>query len=96
MCSYNKIKHLAVKLPVQQTIDPDKTYHPNGYIPDWDYMEAFMEGINQQAQARLNEHKEGKLEYTTLDSKIGYTPVDTKTWKEFKVGDLFDVENNSL
>ena len=28
--------------------------------PDWDYMEAFMEQINQQAQARLDEYKEGK------------------------------------
>ena len=91
MCSYNKIKHLTVKLPIQPTIDPDKTYHPEGYVPDWNYMEAFMEQINQQAQARLNEYKEGKLEYTTLDSKIGYTPVDTKSWAEFKVGDLFDV-----
>ena len=35
----------------------------------------------------------GKLEYTTLDSKIGYTPVDTKSWAEFKVGDLFEIEN---
>ena len=60
--------------------------------PDWDYMEAFMEQINQQAQARLNEYKEGKLEYTTSD-KIGYTPVDTKSWAEFKVGDLFEIEN---
>ena len=34
-----------------------------------------------------------KLEYTTLDSKIGYTPIDTKTWKEFKIGDLFETNN---
>ena len=35
----------------------------------------------------------GKLEYTTLDSKIGYTPVDTKSWAEFKIGDLFETNN---
>ena len=29
--------------------------------------------------------------YSNLDSKIGYTPVDTESWAEFKVGDLFDV-----
>lgn len=68
-----------IKLPVDQTGQPD-----------WDYMEAFMEQINQQAQARLDEYKEGKLEYTTLDSKIGFTPVDTESWAEFKVGDLFE------
>ena len=85
----SKYKELMLKLPIQQTLDPDKTYHPEGYIPDWDYMEAFMEQINQQAQARLDEYKEGKLEYTTSD-KIGYTPVDTKSWAEFKVGDLFE------
>ena len=35
----------------------------------------------------------GKLEYTTLDSKIGYTPVDIKSWAEFKIGDLFETNN---
>ena len=85
----DNIKSVVIQLPVQPTLDPDKTYHPEGYVPDWDYMEAFMEQINQQAQARLNEYKEGKLEYTTLDT-IGYTPVDTESWAEFKVGDLFE------
>ena len=94
----NKLTITALKqncliLPIQQTLDPDKTYHPDGYIPDWNYMEAFMEQINQQAQARLDEYKGGKLEYTTLDSKIGYTPVDTESWAEFKVGDLFETNN---
>ena len=59
MCSYNKIKHLTVKLPVQPTLDPDKTYHPNGYIPDWNYMESFMKQINQQAQAKLEQLEKG-------------------------------------
>ena len=86
----DNIKSVVIQLPIQPTIDPEHKYHPNGYIPDWDYMEAFMEQINQQAQARLDEYKEGKLEYTTLDSKIGYTPVDTESWAEFKVGDLFE------
>ena len=100
MCSYNKIKHLTVKLPVKdasaasvQEGTLDFAYAKSWRTPaepDYDYMEAFMEQINQQAQARLNEYKEGKLEYTTLDSKIGYTPVDTKSWAEFKVGDLFE------
>ena len=81
----NKLTITALKqnyliLPIQTTIDPDKTYHPEGYVPDWDYMEAFMEQINQQAQARLDEYKDGKVEYT---------PVDTKSWQEFKIGDLF-------
>ncbi len=84
----NKLTITALKqnyliLPIQTTIDPDKTYHPEGYVPDWDYMEAFMEQINQQAQARLDEYKDGKVEYT---------PVDTKSWQEFKISDLFDVK----
>ena len=74
-----KLKQETIKLPIDQTGQPD-----------WDYMEAFMEGINQQAQARLNEYKEGKLEYTTLDT-IGYTPVDTESWAEFKVEKLFEL-----
>ena len=61
MCSYNKIKHTTVKLPIQQVLDPDKTYHPEGYIPDWDYMEAFMKQINQQAQAKLDTLEKGNI-----------------------------------
>ena len=79
----SKYKELMLKLPIQPTLDPDKTYHPNGYIPDWNYMENFMEQINQQAQARLDEYKDGKVD------KVEYTPVDTESWQEFKVGDLF-------
>ena len=56
----DNIKSVVIQLPIQPTIDPEHKYHPNGYIPDWNYMESFMEQINQQAQARLDEYKEGK------------------------------------
>ena len=78
-CIWKKLSLDKIQLPIDQTGQPD-----------WNYMEAFMEGINQQAQARLNEYKEGKLEYTTLDT-IGYTPVDTESWAEFKVEKLFEL-----
>ena len=57
---WNVAKNTNISLPVQPTIDPDKTYHPEGYIPDWDYMEAFMKQINQHAQAKLDTLEKGK------------------------------------
>ena len=94
--SYVKQKYSYENKCIWKKLSLDKIQLPIDFTgqPDWNYMEAFMEQINQQAQARLDEYKEGKLEYTTLDSKIGYTPVDTKSWAEFKVGDLFDINSS--
>ena len=43
------MEKLKIQLPVDSTGQPD-----------WDYMEAFMKQINQQAQAKLDTLEKGK------------------------------------
>ena len=53
MCSWNKIKDDMFLLPIQTdinntpVIDRNHTYHPNGYIPDWTYMEKYIRAIEK-------------------------------------------------
>ena len=46
----NSVETTRVTLPVDSTGQPD-----------WDYMEAFMKQINQQAQAKLNQLEKGNI-----------------------------------
>lgn len=51
--SEKAINEQACVLPVrtdatgQPTIDLSKTYHPEGYVPDWDYMAAYIRAIEK-------------------------------------------------
>ena len=53
MCSWNKIKDDMLLLPIQTdinntpVIDKNHTYHPDGYIPDWTYMEKYISAIEK-------------------------------------------------
>lgn len=54
MCSWNKIQDLPLCLPIQTddsgkpVIDAGKTYSPDGYIPDWEYMEKYIKAIEKE------------------------------------------------
>lgn len=45
---WNKVQHEFVQLPIQTdesgtpVIDEAKAYHPDGYVPDWKYMAAYI------------------------------------------------------
>lgn len=47
----NKSKAITIKLPVQRdasenpVIDPEKKYSDKGYIPDWDFMERYIDSL---------------------------------------------------
>lgn len=47
----NKSKAIVIKLPIQRdasgnpVIDPDKKYSDKGYIPDWDFMERYIDSL---------------------------------------------------
>lgn len=53
MCSWNKIKKDKIGLPIQLSpdntpvLDPTRQYHPDGYIPDWEYMEKYIRAIEK-------------------------------------------------
>lgn len=46
-------KAMTIELPIQTdaagrpVIDPVKTYHPDGFVPDWDYMAAYIRAIEK-------------------------------------------------
>lgn len=54
MCSWNKIQDLPLCLPIQTddsgkpVIDAGKTYSPDGYIPDWEYMEKYIKATEKE------------------------------------------------
>lgn len=55
----NKLKEEIIKLPVKHdennyfVIDKNKKYTDEGYIPDWDYMEKFIEGLETRERERF-------------------------------------------
>lgn len=50
--------------------------------PDWDYMDEYMSQVMQDAEASLD-----AMQQADGDAK----PIDVTSWKEFVIGDLFDV-----
>ena len=53
--------------------------------PDFDYMEEYMKDLETIVVNRIEELKEEKSQ----------TKIDTKSWKKFKVGELFETVNNN-
>lgn len=53
MGTWNKIKELDIYLPIQTNdknepiIDKEYKYHPNGYVPDFEYMEKYIKAIEK-------------------------------------------------
>lgn len=51
--SFKKIQKESFMLPIQtdatgrSVIDPAKMYHPDGFVPDWDYMAAYIRAIEK-------------------------------------------------
>lgn len=73
-----------VKLPVKH--NPDGTifydeifkYSDDGYVPDWEYMEQFIQSLHYKP--------------LTTKNKTQNTDLQIEKWKEFKVSDLFVVK----
>ena len=79
------LKETKVNLPVKHnsdgTIFIDKThkYSDEGFVPDWQFMEDYIKSLH---------HKP-----LTTKNKPGQVPkLNVKEWKEFRVGDLFEIE----
>ena len=54
MGTWPKISALRIVLPIQTdvngqpVIDQSKKYHPDGFLPDWEYMEAYIRAIEKE------------------------------------------------
>lgn len=70
MCSWNKIKNDTLTLPIQTDaegnpiIDTDCKYHPDGYIPDWDFMEKYIKAIEKIVIADVVQYKDAMISKT--------------------------------
>lgn len=49
-----RVENDDILLPIQTShdgkpiIDPDRTYHPDGYVPDWEYMEKYIKATEKE------------------------------------------------
>ena len=68
MCSWNKIKAEKISLPIQLSadnspvIDPTHKYHPEGYVPDWEYMEKYIKAIEKLVIKDMVKYKDELIE----------------------------------
>ena len=84
--------HLAdtiIKLPIQHNadgtpyIDPNHIYSEDGYVPDWQFMEDYMKSLHHKPLTTKNTVRNGLA-------------LKTDEWKEFRVGDLFEVSTTKM
>lgn len=77
----SKVLTVKIKLPakIKKRNENEIIYEttPDGkYIPDWDFMEKYVESLSYK--------------HITTRNKAGHS-IDTKKWKEFVIDDLFEV-----
>lgn len=73
MCSWKKICDLTLILPVQVNeagkpiIDSNKQFGSNGYFPDWNYMQDYIEKLEQEHILELESELDAYLKATGLN-----------------------------
>lgn len=73
MCSWKKICDLTLILPVQVNeagkpiIDSNKQFDSNGYFPDWNYMQDYIEKLEQEHISELESELDAYLKTTGLN-----------------------------
>lgn len=78
-----RMVHSVIKLPIMQkedgnpVLDNEKKYSAQGYIPDWKYMEDYIQSIHHK---RIT---------TSVKTTLGKS-LNTN-WKEFRLTELFDI-----
>lgn len=81
----DKISAEYIKLPIQRdadgipVIDSDRTYSDEGYIPDWQFMDDYIQSLHSRP-------------ITTTVAGDHVPALGVEMWQEFALGQLFDVE----
>ena len=63
-----RVENDDILLPIQTShdgkpiIDPDRTYHPDGYIPDWEYMEKYIKATEKEIIKEVVLYKDKVIE----------------------------------
>ena len=66
----NFLEKMIIALPIQTDaegnpiIDTDRKYHPDGYIPDWDFMEKYIRAIEKVVIADVVKYKDAVISKT--------------------------------
>ena len=89
MCSYNKIKAESIQLPVKPGTD-EVDYTEDDI--DWRYMESYIQELEESYIQELDAYlKETGLDDYTLTDDEREVLEREPVFKEFEVGELFDV-----
>lgn len=94
-CRVGDSKKINIKLPVlsdkngQCIIDPKKTFSDEGYIPDWEYMEKFIERLETRERESQGSIRD---EIRTKNDSKDTPKLNVNTWEEFILKDLFKVQ----
>lgn len=89
MCSYNKIKAESIQLPVKPGTD-EANYTEDDI--DWCYMESYIQELEETYIQELDAYlKETGLDDYTLTDDEREVLEREPVFKEFEVGELFDV-----
>lgn len=102
-----KLNDTVISLPTltnpdnSPVIDPEHKYHPEGYIPDWEYMQDYIKELEQDYIRELERHNVKELEqyliaaglndYELTDEDREVLEKINERLKNFRVGDLFDI-----
>jgi hypothetical protein len=93
MCSYTKIKNSTITLPTLDKLDENSPYSEKGFVPDFDYMQKYIEELKQKHIEKLEQYLVATglndCELTEKDNKI---LALNKEKKEFAISDLFEIK----
>lgn len=78
------LRNTEIKLPIKYNpdgthyFDASKKYSETGYVPDWEWMENYIKTLH---------HKP----LTTKNNVDNVEALNVNEWKEFRIGDYFDI-----
>ncbi|WKD56892.1 Type I restriction modification DNA specificity domain protein [Corynebacterium capitovis DSM 44611] len=78
------LQSTVVQLPIQYqdygspVIDSSKSYHPEGYVPDWGYMERFIQNLDSKP--------------ISTENTAPVVPLSTRAWVFFLLKDLCSID----
>lgn len=93
-CRVGDSNKIVIKLPIETdnlgniVIDGEKKYSEEGYIPNWNYMEKFIETIEHK-KCKTNNSIANSLNTKNMNKNMG-GKYKVQEWKEFKLGNIFD------
>lgn len=94
-CRIGDSKKINIKLPVKQLdgkyiIDSTKTFSDDGFIPDFDFINEFMEHVETIEKGCSGSIKDSLKTNNNFQDSQGN--LDVINWGNFRLGDIFDLK----